>query len=219
MGLAAGSSGALLPAPAAGGGWTTAPWKTVEFGIALRALLRRGDFAPEDLAQVGAHSLKATALSWAAKAGIERNDRRTLGYHLKVGDRVMEAYSRDAMAGPLRQLDRMLEDIRAKRFDPDATRSGMLSAAGAEPAAAPAEALSSSCSSRASSEPSLAESDEEARQQAAEEDCDLAVVQNLATRFCHRMDGDGLACGKPLPLSHAKLADLPAGGRLCSICF
>ncbi|CAE7170723.1 unnamed protein product, partial [Symbiodinium necroappetens] len=38
-------------------------------------------------------------------------------------------YSRDALAGPLRELDRVMSLIRKKEFDPDATRSGLLRAA------------------------------------------------------------------------------------------
>ena len=77
--LRAATSGTLLPAPAAGGGWTVVPMKTVEFGVALRGLLLGGGFTSEDLKDVGAHSLKATTLSWMAKAGVDKDTRRALG--------------------------------------------------------------------------------------------------------------------------------------------
>ena len=75
--------------------------KTTEFASQLRALLLDLGFSVEELVRVGAHSLKVTCLTWAAKFGVEREQRRLLGYHLAPGDRTLEAYSRDSMATPL----------------------------------------------------------------------------------------------------------------------
>ena len=47
-----------------------------------------------------------------------------LGAHLKPKDSSVFAYSRDVLAGPMRRLYHVIEDIRNKKFDPDATRSG-----------------------------------------------------------------------------------------------
>eukprot|EP00972_Heterocapsa_arctica_P075691 11164176-Heterocapsa_arctica.AAC.1 len=44
------------------------------------------------------HSCKATALSWAAKAGLRPGSRRLLGGHAKPKDLSMLEYSRDALA-------------------------------------------------------------------------------------------------------------------------
>ena len=78
------------------------PVKTTEFAAQLRSLLIQLGFDVADLAGIGAHSLKVTCLSWASKFGVSRKGRRMLGYHIGAGDRTLEAYSRDAMATPLR---------------------------------------------------------------------------------------------------------------------
>jgi hypothetical protein len=60
-----------------------------------------------------------------AKAGIQKAHRRLLGGHMKPGDRSMAEYSRDELAEPLRHLSQTLKWVRERRFDPDATRSGL----------------------------------------------------------------------------------------------
>ena len=79
--------------------------------------------------------MKATLLSWAAKFGLPPAIRRKLGGHAKPKEKSTIAYSRDELAGPLRQLKDVLEAVRLGRFDPDATRSGRWSVAqvGVEP--------------------------------------------------------------------------------------
>ena len=77
-----------------------------------------------DLGNIGSHSCKATLLSWCAKAGIDKDTRRTLGYHAQPGDRSVDAYARDTQAAPRRQLSKVLDLVRAKDFLPDVTRSG-----------------------------------------------------------------------------------------------
>ena len=94
--------------------------------------MRRG-VPGESLHNIGAHSMKATLLSWAAKFGIDKATRRTLGYHVEPGDRSVETYSRDAMAAPLRHLDRVLEAVRRGTFHPDSTRSGFFRGAEDQP--------------------------------------------------------------------------------------
>ena len=44
---------------------------------------------------MGSHSLKATLLSWSAKAGMPMAARRILGGHAKAGDKAVAEYSRD----------------------------------------------------------------------------------------------------------------------------
>jgi hypothetical protein len=90
----------------------------------LRHLLTRLGFAPETLANVGSHSCKATLLSVCAKAGMQRDLRRTLGGHAVPGDRSVDVYSRDVLAFPLLELGRLLEKIRTGEFAPDSSRSG-----------------------------------------------------------------------------------------------
>ena len=52
--------------------------------------------------------------------------RRPLGGHVKAGEKVPRAYSRDELAAPLRLLSRVYADIRCGIFRPDETRSGMI---------------------------------------------------------------------------------------------
>ena len=172
----------------------------------------------EELANIGAHSLKCTVLSWCAKTGIKSHSRRLLGYHIAPGDRALEAYSRDSLAGPLRALADVIAQVRVKKFLPDTTRSGYF------PVPASSVASSSTCSrSRRPSASSSASSDEietDPEPKAARFDREVFVVNSL-TKFFHRKDPleDKLVCGKPVPLKHAELLELPAGARLCARCF
>lgn len=68
--------------------------------------------------------MKATLLSWCAKAGLHVDVRMLLGYHAKPKDKSVLEYSRDAVAEPLRQLLNMLSAVRRRKFVPDTTRSG-----------------------------------------------------------------------------------------------
>lgn len=89
----------------------------------LREILVRTGFSREQVARVSTHSLKATALSWAAKYGLAKTVRQVLGYHVVEGGAALH-YSRDEQAGPLRKLQRVYADIRSGQFRPDETRSG-----------------------------------------------------------------------------------------------
>ena len=128
---------------------------TVEFGILLRGMLSDGGFSADLLRNIGSHSLKVTTLSWLAKAGLPREIRRTLGYHIRPGDRVMDAYSRDVLAGPLRELTRVLNEISGKRFDPDSTRSGYFAVGSASRTSSTSSASSSASTRVTLAEPSV----------------------------------------------------------------
>ena len=52
-----------------------------------------------------------------------------LGYHSKVDERTPLAYTRDSMAGPVRELEQVIREIHRGSFLPGATRSGYLRAA------------------------------------------------------------------------------------------
>ena len=114
----------MLPALAEGGGWTTVPYTTVEFASSVRDFLLRHGVPADLIINIGAHSMKSTLLSWVAKFGLDKPTRRMLGYHAAPKDKSVETYSRDAMAAPLRELDKVLDAVRSGRFAPDATRSG-----------------------------------------------------------------------------------------------
>ena len=181
--------------------------RTAEVGSILKGLLIDTGFSPSSLANVGAHSCKATALSWSAKAGVPRDDRRALGYHLKPGDRWLESYSRDSMAQPLRALEKVLDDVRDGRFRPDETRSGYV---------APA---SSTRSSAASSASSMAGSDVAELTALTEEKDNARLVLNVRTGYLRVLDGGALACGKCIPEKKRLLNDIPAEPKFCSRCF
>ena len=97
---------------------------TTEMMSHVRRLLRATGAPQRMLANKTSHSLKATCLSWAAKAALPVETRRILGGHAQPGDVSVLEYSRDAMAGPLKALDGVIAQIRDGRFDPDQTRSG-----------------------------------------------------------------------------------------------
>ena len=115
----------ILPSLLFGGNWGESHMSTKDMGDILRSFVER--FAPDfrDV-RFTAHSLKATALSWCAKFGIELGIRRLLGSHKKKGDKSALNYSRDALSAPLRDLDRVMAAIRCGAFRPDLGRSGML---------------------------------------------------------------------------------------------
>jgi hypothetical protein len=90
----------------------------------LRDVLIMTGSPRSDVINISTHSLKATTLSWCAKAGVSEERRRLLGYHTQPGSIALLHYSRDALAGPLRDLESVVDSIRQKIFFPDATRSG-----------------------------------------------------------------------------------------------
>ena len=89
----------------------------------LRFIMLKLD-PPSAALNLGRHSCKATLLALAAKIGLGRDDRRILGGHSDPQDVSVLEYSRDALAGPLRRLEKALLMVRKGLFDPDATRSG-----------------------------------------------------------------------------------------------
>ena len=114
----------FLPAPILGSGWGAGKLHTTEGAMWLCEMLNRYGVAKEKLTNIGAHSLKATALSWLAKAGVEERIRRVLGYHVKPKDSSVVLYSRDALAGSLERLIEIVNCIRSGCFRPDVSRSG-----------------------------------------------------------------------------------------------
>ena len=74
--------------------------------------------------ELGTHSCKRTLLSIAAKAGMSLSQRRLLGGHTRADDKAVIIYSRDHLAAPLRELQKVIELVRRGVFAPDVTRSG-----------------------------------------------------------------------------------------------
>ena len=210
--LHAPSAGTLLQAPSASGGWTKALFSTVEFGSAFRNLLLSRGFAPTALANIGSHSLKTTPLSWLAKRGVAKDVRRTLGYHAKIDEKSMEAYSRDSLAGPLRILERTIVEIKAGSFKPDVTRSGQL-VAQSLPEDDSSVSSCAACSS-SSEDPEAAGTGGEAATTVDQ------FIRNASSGCAHVLTADGrLTCGREVPVRYSILQDLPGQVRLCGGCF
>ena len=111
-----------------------------ELTTRLRDVLVHIGYTPGDAQRFSSHSCRATLLSWAAKAGLPMEVRRLLAGHAKSDERSPLAYSRDALAGPLAALEKVLHAVRQGTFEPDCTRSGRwycdAAAGGAEAVAA-----------------------------------------------------------------------------------
>ena len=69
-GLDAAADGTLIPAMKDATSWHRVAYTTSEFAEAFRYVLRKAGFADTELNNIGAHSLKVTCLSWAAKFGL-----------------------------------------------------------------------------------------------------------------------------------------------------
>jgi hypothetical protein len=126
VGLEASRDGALFLAVDGGGHFSRAKRTTAAMSAILRELLVAVGAPSSDgrAPCATSHSCKATALSWAAKAGLRPGSRRLLGGHAKPKDLSMLEYSRDALAPVLRELTAVYAEIVAGTFDPDSTRSG-----------------------------------------------------------------------------------------------
>ena len=137
-GLSAFDDEVLMPTPSAGGGWLRAvPMSAPQLTSVLQKLLVEAGMQPSEAAKYTSHSLKSTTLSWCAKAGMTMQSRRLLGGHVKPGEKSVLEYSRDALAGPLRELAGIMAKIRSGEFDPDETRSGRWKTRGTGEVSAP----------------------------------------------------------------------------------
>ena len=90
----------------------------------IREVLIQAGFSVSDVAKLTSHSLKATLLSWVAKAGCSTQIRRALGGHTKASDRTPDIYTRARMAEPIRVLEEVLAWVRHGALDPDMGRLG-----------------------------------------------------------------------------------------------
>lgn len=129
----------FLPAPLSDGSWGVGKLTIGEATLWLTEILVRLGVGRESLVDLGTHSLKTTLLSWAAKAGLDHETRRTLGGHISKADGSMMAYSRDGIAGPLLKLEMLVSQVRSGLFDPDKNRAGRWNDAYVEPEEAEVE--------------------------------------------------------------------------------
>ena len=100
----------LMPAPQGRDGWSQRKLTSFEACLWLRELLQGAGVSKETAGNVGTHSAKATALSWAAKWGLPNSVRRALGGHVKPKEKSVETYSRDYLAGLFRQGGNIAHD-------------------------------------------------------------------------------------------------------------
>lgn len=76
--------------------------------------------------RISSHSLKSTTMSWASKFGLSLESRAILARHATAIANLTVLYSRDLLSPVLREYDAMLQAIRQQGFEPDKTRSGMI---------------------------------------------------------------------------------------------
>lgn len=120
---------AMLPAPQGSGGtlWRKRHLTTEEGADFLRIFLK----APKTSSRrVSTHSMKATAISWCAKAGLSEESRALLARHASAVKNPVALYSRDLLSSVLREFCIVLEQIASKSFEPDRSRSGMITPGG-----------------------------------------------------------------------------------------
>ena len=220
----------LLTTPAAGGGWTRIPLTVSSAAGWLRALIHGVE--PEGDVKVGTHSCKASLLSMCAKFNMVGQSRRILGYHSGGSkDSSMLVYSRDAAAGPLRDLCHMMDAIKAGKFIPDETRSGRF--VDMEPQPHPEDDDDGASSSTAT------ENEEEVDCEGEETACQNVVgawqpeksldvegavyARNKLSRCLHVMAdeaGSEFKCGRRMSASYDLLQSKPSFmSPACNMCF
>ena len=133
----------MLPAPldSAGENWSTRYVTSEEGAEFLRLVLGQAKTAQR---RISAHSLKSTAISWTSKYGVGLETRAILARHATSLSNPTVLYSRDIISAALRVFDKVLTDIRESCFQPDRTRSGMITprvAAAATPVGVFSQAL------------------------------------------------------------------------------
>ena len=99
-------------------GDTPRPFNTSEVNSILAKIAKPGEPVPTS------RSLKATCLSWVAKAGVSPPLRKLLGYHVDATELSVNIYSRDLLAPPLRELVRVLSLIHTLRVLCPGTHDG-----------------------------------------------------------------------------------------------
>lgn len=219
----------LLTTPLAGGGWSRIPLTVSAAAGWLRALLQGVE--PDGPVRLGTHSCKASLLSMCAKFNMSGQSRRILGYHSSSKEASMLVYSRDAAAGPLRDLGQVLECIKSGRFRPDETRSGRF--VDMQPDDPPEDDDDGASSSTATEneEDVDCEGEEEACKNVVgtwqpEKDCDVegaTYVRHKISRCLHVIADEAGAefkCGRRMSTSYDVLQAKPVFlSPACNMCF
>lgn len=228
----------LLSAPCTDGSWSARSVTTKEAGKWIRNLLRSMD---KDSAFTTIHTLKATALSWCCKFGLDPDTRAILGHH-STGKSSAECYGRDNLAKPLRDLERVLQQIRTKAFSPDATRSGMIgSSLIADPRNSfempldTSESKQRKASEDSSSDSSSSSKDDSDKESSTDADDnfdpvaaprnwgpDLVMYRNIKSQIVHVVavgETDSFSCGVRISDDYEKVSESPfLDFRKCKRC-
>ena len=126
LGLVASRGTPMMPRPLCFGGFDGLPLDPSLGALWLREILK--ECAPWDESfswgDVATHSLKATLLSFMAKAAAPENLRSIAGYHMRTLNSSTLEYSRDTLAPSLHFLEGMFLAIKGGVFSPDSTRAG-----------------------------------------------------------------------------------------------
>ena len=113
----------LAPARNCGMDWTSRALTSQEGTDFMRKLLQ----LPSDASRrVSTHSLKSTAISWCSKYGLGFESRALLSRHISAVANPTALYSRDLISAVMREFCQVIDLIAQSRFEPDRTRSGML---------------------------------------------------------------------------------------------
>ena len=88
----------------------------------LALLMNCAGFPKDAYRNTASHSLKATLLSWCAKAGSSLTDRQLLGYHVVSGQYSALNYGRDNLSGPMECLGRVFSSVSSGHLRPDKPR-------------------------------------------------------------------------------------------------
>lgn len=117
--------GHMLPAPEGTSGdvWTDRYITSEEGADFLRLLLQRKKIVGR---RISTHSMKSTAISWTSKFGLSVETRAILARHTSALSNPTILYSRDIISAASREFDMVLSAIRSRAFEPDRTRSGMM---------------------------------------------------------------------------------------------
>ena len=120
-----GECGPMMPAPVnkAATTWTQRPMSSEEGADFLRLAVGAKKTCDR---RVSSHSMKSTAISWCAKYGVSDSHRAILARHVSAISSATSVYSRDLLSPVLRSFDEVLSCIRGHTFEPDRTRSGMM---------------------------------------------------------------------------------------------
>ena len=119
------ASSPLLPELAADGSLLQTNMDSSSASRWLRCILSKQPGCSIDtILRISSQGLKATCLSWCMKYPVSDSDQTLLGYHSRGKSGSSLSYGRDVLAGPLRTLEKVLQDVRESRFKPDSTRSG-----------------------------------------------------------------------------------------------